>query len=308
MKPYLLENLHCDRCGGELTQPGVDASAREAALLCASCGRSVRLAEGDTPLFTDPPSEMVPSEKIARGPEMGTPWRQANWRFIEQQVAKLKPDSLILDVGAGRGDFAEALKDYCSIALEVYPYPEVDVVCDLTQENPFKPARFDAILLLNVLEHVYDTHALIRTLASLLKPGGILIVAVPFMVKLHQVPVDYVRYTHFALQRLGEEHGLQVEHLEGYYDPVFFLGEGVGNLTNAILPELGKRAEGYFRPEVPFRNYRSSRLLLARIYVRLIQFLSNQLARALGPGRAQPPSQTKSMAPTGYQLVYKKVG
>ena len=125
-----------------------------------------------------------------------------------------------------------------SLALEIYPYPEVDVVCDLTQVNPFRPGSFDAALLMNVLEHVYDTHNLLASLCQLLKPGGVLLVAVPFMVKMHQVPVDFVRYTHFALERLGAEHGLSVERLEGYYDPVFFLGEGLGNLKNAVLPAL----------------------------------------------------------------------
>lgn len=245
-------------------------------------------------MFSQPPAEMAPSEKIARGPEIGTPWRQANWRFLQQQVDQLSPNSLILDVGAGRGDFASALEKHRTVALEVYPYPEVDIVCDLTEINPFRPDSFDAILLLNVLEHVYDTHILLETLAGLLKPGGCLIVAIPFMVKLHQVPVDFVRFTHFALQRLGEEHGLQVEALEGYYDPVFFLGEGIGNLKNAVLPEL------------PATQRR-----LASLRLRTIQILANQLQHGLesigyNPGKILEPDKIKSLAPTGYHVVYKK--
>ncbi len=201
---------------------------------------------------------------------------------------------MILDVGSGRGDFTAALQKHRSIALEVYPYPEVDVVCDLTQTNPFRANCFDAILLLNVLEHVYDTHALLGTLASLLKPGGCLIMAIPFMVKIHQAPVDYVRYTHFALQRLGEQHGLQVDLLEGYYDPVFFLGEGIGNLKNAVLPEM----------QVAQRR-------LANLRLRGIQFLANGLQRSLdsigyNPGKTIDPSGIKSLTPTGYHVIYRK--
>jgi SAM-dependent methyltransferase len=165
----------------------------------------------------------------------------------------------------------------------------VDVVCDLTCTNPFRPASFEAILLLNVLEHVYDTHALLDRLAGLLKPDGVLLVAIPFMVKLHQVPVDFVRYTHFALAHLAEQHGLLVEHLEGYYDPVFFLGEGIGNLHNAILPGLS-----------------GSQKQRSRVLIKGLRFLANQLQHTLGPGEVGDPAKARSLAPTGYQVVYRK--
>ncbi len=220
---------------------------------------------------------------------MGTPWRQANWRFLQKQVSRLESEALILDVGAGRGDFSEVYRRHRSIALEVYPYPEIDLVCDLTQANPFRPASFEAILLLNVLEHVFDVQALIHELAQLLKPQGFLIVAIPFMVKMHQIPIDYARYTHYALSRLGEANGLQVETLEGYYDPIFFLGEAIGNLKNAVLPGMP-----------------SKKRLPAVALTRGLHVLSNWLQRILGEGKIIDPNRTKSMTPTGYHIVYRK--
>jgi SAM-dependent methyltransferase len=232
---------------------------------------------------------MVASDKIERGPQVGTPWRQANWRFVQEEVAKLPADGLILDAGAGRGDFAAAFAGRRVLALDVYPYPEIDLVADLTVSVPLRPASFDAIALLNVLEHIYPTHAMLTTLAGLLKPGGRLIVAIPFMVKIHQAPVDFARFTHFALRRFGEEHGLEVERLEGYYDPLFFLGEGLGNLKNAVLPGLpaGQRR-------------------LARLQIRLIETLASGLGRMIGPGKSAAPETMRSLAPTGYQIVYCK--
>lgn len=285
MKPELIQILLCPECRGEF-----DLRYAPTYLICERCEKTVRLENG-IPIFSEPPAEMIPSEKIERAPGMGTPWRQANWRFLQQHVDLLPSDALILDVGAGRGDFAAALQKHRSVALEVYPYPEVDLVCDLTCANPFRPASFEAIVLLNVLEHVYDTHALVGRLSDLLKPGGVLLIAIPFMVKLHQTPVDFVRYTHFALQRLGEDHDLQIDVIEGYYDSVFFLGEGIGNLRNAVLPEL-----------------RGARRWVSRLILGVIQILANVLQRILGPGKAIHPAQTKSMAPTGYQIVYRKKG
>jgi SAM-dependent methyltransferase len=242
------------------------------------------------PAFTDPPRGLVPSEKLARGPHAGTPWRQENWRFLAEQVARLETQALILDVGAGRGDFADVFGGYPNyLALDVYPYPEVDLVCDLSTTNPFKPRCLDAIILMNVLEHVYDAHSLLAALAKMLKPGGDLIVAVPFMVKMHQAPVDFARYTHYALQRMGPDNGLETVHLEGFYDPVSVLTEGTGNLKNAVLPEV----KGY-------RRY------AARLLSGGLQSGSGALRRVLGPGKHISPDRARSHAPTGYEVVYRK--
>ena len=241
------------------------------------------------PIFTPPPPGLQPSEKLRRGPEIGTPWRQANWRFLEQQVAALAPEATLLDVGAGRGDFASLFQGRETWALDVYPYPEVDIVCDLTQSNPFRQGCFNAVLLMNVLEHVYDSHTLFTSLAGLLKPGGSLVIAIPFLVKMHQEPLDYMRYTHYALRRLGADHGLELAHLEGFYDPISLLGEGIGNLKWAVLPE-----------ERGLPHY-AGRLLLAGI-----ETLASALGRVIGPGRVRSPETARSHAPTGYHVVYRK--
>ncbi len=287
MKSGLLERLLCDVCGGKLE------AAATPELICQSCGRQVALHPGDgsqqIPIFTTPPPGLQPSIKLARGRDLGTPWRRANWRFLEAEANHLSPQAALLDVGAGRGDFAEIFAGKNYFALDLYPYPEVHLVCDLAQSNPLHLASFDAILLMNVLEHVYDGRSLLGTLAHILKPGGVLITAIPFMVKMHQVPVDFARYTHFALQRMGEDSGLVLEKLEGFYDPISLLGEGIGNLKNSVLPTL----RGW-------RHYTGRALTLG------LETLSSGLRRVLGPGKLQPPAGARSLAPTGYHLVYRK--
>ncbi len=277
-----LKILVCDRCRGELV-------AQQQALVCQACGRTIPVEKG-IPLFVAPPADIRPSEKLVRGPQVGTPWRRANWSFLESQVRQLDPGALILDVGAGRGDFADLFDQHpYYLALDVYPYPEVDIVCDLSLVNPFRNASLDAILLMNVLEHVYAPHPLLSALAAMLKPGGVLIIAIPFLVKMHQAPLDFARYTHYALRRFAPDHGLEITHLEGFYDPVSVLTEGIGNLKNAVLPELP-----------PARRY------VGRLISWALQASTSALLALLGPGQVILPERARSQAPTGYQLVYKK--
>lgn len=281
MKPSLSDFIVCSHCGDELL-PKTDN------LMCQGCGDLVPL-QGSIPIFTPVQKDIQPSEKMVRGPDLGTPWRQANWRFLEKQIAHLEPDEVILDVGAGRGDFSDIFEGRKYLALDIYPYPEVDVVCDLTQVNPFRPDSFGAVVMMNVLEHVYDTNALISVLRKLLRPGGILIVAIPFLVKMHQVPVDFVRYTNFALERIGDHHGLITEQLEGFYDPIFLLDQGIGNLKWSVLPTI-----------------RGGRHYLGRSLLWGIQAASNSLKAVIGSGRPQSPNEARSLAPIGYHLVYRR--
>lgn len=282
MKSTLLDIVLCPDCGGNLQLDG------DARLVCAACGRTTPVV-GGVPLFTLPPEKINPSEKQARSSDTGTPWRQENWRFLARQLENISADALILDVGAGRGDFFDGLKGRNTLALDVYPYPEIDLVCDLTQTNPFRPASVDVILLLNVLEHVYDSKALFAALARLLKPGGKLLVAIPFMVKMHQIPLDFVRYTHFALEQMAADHGLEVTMLEAFYDPMFFLGEGIRNIQWPIL----RKMRGW-------RQYIGRALLLG------VRFLAHLMGPVIGPGHVRAPHDAISLAPTGYQIVYQK--
>jgi SAM-dependent methyltransferase len=280
IKKELLDVIRCDNCGGSILHDGD--------MTCNQCGFVVPMKD-HIPIFTPVPEEIQPTPKEMRGPDIGTPWRQANWRFLEEQLSRLGPDDLIVDVGSGRGDFFDALAGRKYIALDVYPYPEVDIVCDLTKNNPFIPNSIDAVLVFNVVEHVYDTHALFDAISEMLKPGGVFLVTIPFMVKIHLLPIDFVRFTHYALDMLGQEHGFDVELIEGYYDPVFFLGEGIGNLKWRIL-----------------RNIRGFRHYSARAILSVIRGMAELMKLVIGPGWVEPPDEAISLAPTGYHVIYRK--
>lgn len=74
---------------------------------------------------------------------------------------------------------------------------------------PFAAASFDTVLLLEVLEHVADAERVLAEINRVLKPGGTLLVSVPFLYPLHDAPHDYRRYTAPGLIQALSRAGLQ---------------------------------------------------------------------------------------------------
>ncbi len=85
---------------------------------------------------------------------------------------------------------------------------------DILKPLPFKKEEFDAIIILEVLEHVDDKKAL-QMLIPHLKKGGVILVGVPNMHPLHLInPVLYFEhkrhYSNSKIKRRLEEAGCEV--------------------------------------------------------------------------------------------------
>ncbi|HXW33584.1 MAG TPA: methyltransferase domain-containing protein [Acidimicrobiales bacterium] len=82
-------------------------------------------------------------------------------------------------------------------------YPQFDL-CKST------PARqYDVVLCEQVLEHVVDPVAAVKTLFALTKPGGHVIVDTPFMLRIHEAPGDYWRFTKDGMRILLSSAGFE---------------------------------------------------------------------------------------------------
>ncbi len=83
-----------------------------------------------------------------------------------------------------------------------------DSIFDAEKQWPVEDASFDAVLFMNVLEHLYNYENALDEAVRVLRPGGTIVGTVPFMFNVHGSPDDYFRYTKSALTRLLSERGL----------------------------------------------------------------------------------------------------
>ncbi len=85
---------------------------------------------------------------------------------------------------------------------------------------PFPGSLIDCVLLLDVLEHLEQPERCLGEIYRVLKPGGLLIVQVPFLYPVHDKPQDYRRWTVFGLSRLLREHDFEIAEQETTGNPL----------------------------------------------------------------------------------------
>lgn len=138
----------------------------------------------------------------------------------------------ILDVGAGnRPMYREDV-----INVEIVPYPTTDVI-GASEYLPFADNSFDLVISVAVLEHVRDPFAAARELERVLKPGGRIFAAVPFLQPYHAYPDHFYNMTAGGLRNLFP--GLDVERLDvpSSGGPIFALTWILQAWRQALSPE-----------------------------------------------------------------------
>jgi SAM-dependent methyltransferase len=179
-----------------------------------------------------------------------------HWWFVGKRllVDALLQDVLrgrrprVLDVGCGTGAVLAHLRQR-AVTVGVDRSPRAlaycrkrglaALACADGDRLPFRPHSFDAVLLLDALEHVVDEAALLQGVGRLLRPGGWLLVSVPayqFLWSEHDEVLHHVRrYTGRSLRRALDRSGFSVRRLT--YTNVAALPPAV--VVRGILARLG---------------------------------------------------------------------
>ncbi len=137
----------------------------------------------------------------------------------------------VLDCGAGY----RATLEPNVVNFEIVRYPSTDVL-GVAEEMPFRDACFDAVICLNVLEHVKDPFKAAREITRVLKPGGRLYCVVPFLQPVHGYPHHYYNMTAQGLSNLFARHfQMQRQEVLGSGGPIWTL-QSILSIWHGALP------------------------------------------------------------------------
>jgi 2-polyprenyl-3-methyl-5-hydroxy-6-metoxy-1,4-benzoquinol methylase len=153
-------------------------------------------------------------------------WFAARRSIITTVIATLDlpPESRILDVGSGTGGNLEMLsrfgavtsieEDEMAIALCATRNSASILKGRIPDDLTYFHEEFDLIILLDVLEHIEEELAALKSLVRLLTPNGVLVITVPafpFLWSDHDEQHHHKRrYQYSTLKRVVQESGLSV--------------------------------------------------------------------------------------------------
>jgi len=208
-------------------------------------------------------------------------------RLISDLVAALYQAHLpahargaLLDLGCGKvplyAVYAAQVDEVTCV--DWAPGEHIDLSCDLSQPLPFGDARFDTIILSDVLEHMPEPELVWREMTRVLAPGGKVIMNVPFYYSVHAHPHDYYRYTGFALERFVKINGLGVacllpvgglvEILADLFAKAFsklpLIGPPLAMATQAVVGAFGRTSLGARVARVSSRHFPFGYFMIAQ--------------------------------------------
>jgi SAM-dependent methyltransferase len=141
------------------------------------------------------------------------------------------------DLGCGLAPFREFYTPYAATTFlsdwssSVHKPDFVDAFWNLNEPLPCPDARFDSILVSDVLEHLSHPRRLVRELHRILKKDGVILFNTPFLYGIHEAPYDFFRYTEFAFRDIMQEAGFEVVEL-------FPFGSGVHAVCDLATKQL----------------------------------------------------------------------
>lgn len=198
--------VRCPGCGKPQPRPSVLLRGRDrltgaegdfSVVACGECGLAFTLprleADDFATYYPEAYSAYSPAAQVGRARR--TPGELVDALRLEliirvgpyRRIWQQGPGRL-LDVGCGAGDLASVFKRHGWDVAGIEPSTQaaeharaagVETVTGTLADAPWAPGSFDAIVFNHSLEHIDDPAAALVAAAGLLRPGGILAIAVP---------------------------------------------------------------------------------------------------------------------------------
>lgn len=217
--------------------------------------------------------------------------------WLLSTLEKIPAGSRILDAGAGTQryrrfcdglnyvsqDFAayDGRGDQAGLQVGDFNYGELDIVSDITN-IPEPDGGFDAVMSIEVLEHLPDPTAAIKEFGRLIRPGGFLVLTAPFCSLTHFSPYHFsTGFNRYWYEEHLGNNGFQIIEMQRNGNFFEYLSQEVRR-----IPEVAK-------------NYTSTSLgfvdsLILRRSLRLLERLSND------------DKGSEELLCFGYQVLAKK--
>jgi ubiquinone/menaquinone biosynthesis C-methylase UbiE len=133
-------------------------------------------------------------------------------REIKSFFETVLPCESVIEIGGGNALMRSVLKQACRatkyISSDISPTENTDVICD-AQDMIFLDGEADLIAAFEVMEHIPDTNMFLSEVNRVLRPGGYIVISVPFLYGKHDFQ-DFYRWTSQGLERVINENGMNV--------------------------------------------------------------------------------------------------
>lgn len=220
-----------------------------------------------------------------------------NW--IANRLAAIPAGSRILDAGAGEADkkkycphliyVSQDFGQYCGegngkgLQTGQWDQSKLDIISDISS-IPEPDASFDAILCVEVFEHLPNPFLALQEFSRLCKLDGKLILTAPFCAFTHFAPYFYhTGFSSYWYQTHLQAYGFEIEELTPN-----------GNFSAYLLQEVGRI------PEIARRYAGITPTLFERLGLHLVRSL---LSRMIGMD-----TSSQEFTCFGYHIVARKRG
>jgi SAM-dependent methyltransferase len=118
-------------------------------------------------------------------------------------LAAINLNGSVLDIGGDRRAEYQALikGTHTLTVVNLDEKSKPDIFHDLEKPLPVQDNQFDHVLLINVLEHIFNYRELLKESIRAIKFGGTVVVIVPFLFPIHPSPNDFHRFTEQTLRK-----------------------------------------------------------------------------------------------------------